>query len=268
MVWCAGEAFSRDVPAEAGHAEGAFGEGLRTERAAWQGSQLPEGGAKAAHHRLSMARKAELRSDGRELADGIEVLLVIVVGEAHGASELAAMADDEVADEGGSQAIDHKAAGARGVARDGDGPDAGQDLGLMVDGEVNRDICAVGAVHAAGEEAGDVGAANGGVEERLSIADEAIAAADIQPGASGRADCRGGAGVIAVPMGEEDGGEAATVGVDPGEDGASTRGEAGIDQRELAVIGLHQVDVGPAGAVEPPESWCEQVGQGGYPLSG
>ncbi len=262
---CAGEAFSRDVPAEAGHAEGAFGEGPRAEGTAWEGGQFPEGDAKAAHHGLAMARKAELRRDGRELADGLEVLPVVVVGEPHGAGEFAAMADNEVADEGCAEPVDDKAAGAWSVARDGNGRDAGQDLGLLVDREIDRDVGAVGLLEPASEEACDVGPADGGVEERLAIADEAIAAADVQPGPGGGADSRGGAGVITVPV---DGREAAPVGADLGEDGGGARCEAGIDECELSVVSFDEVDVGAAGAVEPPESWCEQVGQSGYPLRG
>lgn len=81
------------------------------------------------------------------------------------------------------------------------------------------------------------------------------------PGGRGEGGSR--AGVVAVPVGEEDAFEWAVEAGEGGEDGRGAIGESGIDEDEAAGWEVDEVDVGSAGAADPTDSWDDVVGRCG-----
>jgi len=145
------------------------------------------------------------------------------------------------------------------VARDRDGPDAREDFGLLCHREIHGDRATAASPEAPGDEPAHVGAANGGAKEQLALALEAIAAAGNDWRCEAFVKDRGRTGVVAVLVSQEDGSEGAAVGVEFFADSGDGGGEAGVDERELPIIGFDEEDVGAARAVEPPESRREKV---------
>lgn len=262
FLYFCGAAARGEAAAEAREADGPFERGARGEWAAGESGEGAEGGVEAFEHGDAMAREADRRGNGGEFGDGLEVAGVVVVGPAEGAGEFASVADDEVADESGPRGFDDEAKRPWRVTGDGDGADAGEDVGLAVDGEGDEDRRGA-TEEECGDKAHGVAAADAGAEHEVTVAEAAVPGA----GDDGRAGCGGdgcgGPGVVAVAVGEQDGLEGTAEGSDGLEDGRRAIGEPGIDEGEASGWEEGEEDVGAAGAVEPPDAGDDFFGWGG-----
>lgn len=202
-----------------------------------------------------------LWGDGSEGGEAPEVEAVVGVRHAKWAGQRSPVADDEVADEGRTEPRHEEAEGARRVAWSRDGHDTGKHFRLRVDGAVDGDGLRAGDDERA-EEARDVGSADGRTEFVVTVAEAAIAATGDHEGARRFPEGGRAAGVVEVPVGDEDRGERPFEVVELPEDGRSALAEARIDECEGAVVRLDEVDVGAAGGVEPPHAVEEGVGSG------
>jgi len=97
------------LAAEARHADNALTGGADAHRTAGKRGKGAKRITEAVHDGGTVSRETGPGCDCPELAQRIEVLVIVVVGHAHRARELAVVADDEVADEGGIEPLDDEA---------------------------------------------------------------------------------------------------------------------------------------------------------------
>lgn len=97
----------------------------------------------------------------------------------------------------------------------------------------------------------------------MALDQPAIARASDDGRSGGRGEGGSRAGVVAVPVGEEDAFERAVEAGEGGEDGSGAIGEPGIDEGEAAGWEVDEVDVGSAGAADPTDPRDNVVGEGG-----
>jgi len=255
-------AAGREAGRERGKPAGAFERGARGERAPGEGCECGEGGIEPGEERDAVAGEACRRRQPGEFGDGLEVPGIIVVCPAEGSREFAAVADDEVADEGRTEVVGDEAERAGGMARRGDGADPGEDLLRRFDREGHGHRRGT-AADERGRQPEGVAAADAGAKDEPAIAQAAVAGAGDDRGAGRGSNCGGGAGVVAVTMCEEDAFERAADGFEGAEDGGRAIGEAGIDEGDAAGGDGDDEDVGAAGAGQPPDAGQGLFGEGG-----
>jgi hypothetical protein len=246
--------------AEAGQSTGTFEGGARGEGSAREGGEVPQGGVEALEQRRAVAGEPGTGCDRGELGDGLKIAGVVVIRKAECAGELAVVADDEVADEGGVEVFGDEAEGARGVAGNGHGKYGRQNMFRPLDRD--RDENGRRRPPEKGRDQTDwVGSADLGTEEELAAVDAAVAGTGDDGGARRGSDDGGGARVVAVAVGEEDALERQVDGLEGGEDGGRAIGEAGVDQGSAPGGEGDEKDVGAAGSVEPPDAGDDEFGR-------
>lgn len=183
-----------------------------------------------------------------------------MVRPAHGASQSSAMADNEVTNKGRIRSGYDITIRTRRVTRHRHGVDAGEDFAVTVERLVDANRPRM--LDSAEEEAREMRAAWEGSEKEAAISFVAVGAANDQAGSRSSTDLFGGARMVQVHVRQEDRRNRAPESPELLCNRVRAGGETRIDERERAIICLDKVDVGSTGAMQPPDSRCEEVGHG------